>query len=122
MPRPRLILVFFLLATAALSQSPSSNDPIKFADFGSVSQKRLKAILTEFHYEMIQRKTASGYIFCYGTNREIQQRERRIINMSSQISYHYAGQSRLVFMRGGESKVPRTVIWIVPEGGKQPEP
>jgi len=113
-----LFLILVVLSSVAFAQT-EKKEPIKFFEFGTISDKLLKVKFDSFFIKLEEGSNFDGYIVNYGTNDEITKREKQI----QKILISTEQQSiRVSIARGGESEKQKTVLWIVPDGGKPPIP
>jgi len=106
-----LFLIFVMLSTVALAQTPEKNEATKFFEYGKITDNVLKNKLDEFGAKLFS--NLQGYIVNYGTDREIAQREKQI-----QRNYFRCDLDcpKVTIIRGGNDGKPRTIIWLAPPG------
>jgi hypothetical protein len=97
--------------------------PRLFDEFGPLSNDDVKARIQNLYVELGNNPGAQGYIINYGTDREIERREKQIRDA---IRFLNLDASRVTLVRGGAN--PRgergvwTRVWIVPPGADNPTP
>lgn len=92
----------------------------KIDEFGTATNGNVKMRFDSFMLELQNDPTAQGYILNYGSDREIQKRERQIRNA---IAFRKYDAQRITLVRGGETEETiKTQFWIVPAGATPPTP
>jgi hypothetical protein len=111
----------FVLAARTLGQdaSKTSPEPIKFAEFGKMSQAGVKEKMVAFRSKLHDDPTSQGYIINYGTPRAIAARRKQIVDS---VTWLDLDPSRITFVDGTPEKTIRTVMWNVPPGAMPPVP
>lgn len=120
-----LFLILVVMSSIAFSQTtgifPCDPNPeaVNFYEIGTTTRLKLKLRLEEYLEKLITEPNSQGYITNYGSDKEIARREK-IIRESLAFRKHYS--SRITFVRGGNEKIPKTELWIVPSGAIPPVP
>ncbi len=91
----------------------------KFGEFGKISGGELKMRMDIFFVELNAKKDSQGYIFNYGTPKEIAVREKLIRNT---IIFRRLDAARITIVNGGRGNSLNTILWIVPENAEIPKP
>lgn len=91
----------------------------KFEEFGKVDNGDFKARIDSFFIELNAKKDSQGYIFNYGTPKEMAAREKLIRNT---ITLRRFDAARINIVRGGKGTGLKTILWIVPDGAEVPKP
>lgn len=121
------ILVFALLLLGPLGRNvkaqelviPERSKPVAVIvlEIGRVTNKKFTRVLKEFDGRVYG--NVQFYFINYGTNAEIRNRERLIINLIAFLNFD---RSRITLLHGGLGNGPRTVVWKVPPGADYPKP
>jgi hypothetical protein len=117
--RTTILIPAIVLIVAGITFAQSEPKAIKFAEFGPISQRGVKAKMDSFFDEIRKGPLAQGYIITYGSPKAVSARRKQITNS---IMMSMPEDLRLTFIDGGFEKAVRTVIWIVPAGAEPPTP
>ena len=117
--RTTILIPAFILVLAGFTLAQTEPKAIKFAEFGPMSQKAVKAKVDSYFQAFRQDPTAQGYIITYGSPKAIAARRKQITNS---IISSMPEDLRITFVDGGLAKTVRTVMWIVPQGATPPTP
>jgi hypothetical protein len=103
--------------TAGVSQRPEAR---LINEFGNIPADQVRAQLDIFFQELQNNPQAQGYIINYGTDREINARERLIRN---HIAFRQFDANRITMVRGGDQGTGiNTRLYLVPPGADNPIP
>lgn len=80
---------------------------------GNATEEYVWAVMDSFYNKLYENPNAQGYIFFYGTAKQIARREKMI---RDHIKNRRIDLSRFVFVNGGISESELTQIWMVPPG------
>ena len=116
-----LFLLLIVMSSVAFAQVQEKKEPIKFFEYEQISDKLLREKFIEYKKMFQPEPAAQGYIINYGTDKEIERREKQIVKQMSEVFRGY-DPPRISFVRGGNSEKPKTVIWFVPPGAELPKP
>lgn len=93
--------------------------PIRFASYGDTKSADERELLDEFAIALQSDPGISGYIFGYGTcKQEGLKRANRVRDYLTDVRRIDA---RRLNVDGGCMRVPKTELWLVPAGAKEPE-
>ena len=119
-----LVVILVVMTSVAFAQKqgkPESDETPRFleekVEFGKVPNGQIRTLLDHFLIELQNSPNAQGYIFNYGTKKEIANREKLLCK---HITYRRFDASRLTFIRAEVEKEIKTQFRIVPEGMKPP--
>lgn len=95
--------------------------PILIDEFGRMSNTAIKARLDKFFIELVNNPSDQGYIILYGTNKEIEARERLVVNS---VNFRHFDGPRITIVRAGihSSGKVHTKLYRVPLGADNPAP
>lgn len=107
--------------TASETAPLSTIEAILVDEFGKLPNDEIRGRLDTFFADLSNNPGHQGYIINYGTDAQITARERLITN---HIAFRKFDRSRITLVRGGASPDgdPRTKLWRVPPGAKDPTP
>ena len=112
-----LFLLLIGLNLVAFAQTQEKKEPVKFFEYGKISDKLLKEKLVEFGKKL--EPNSIGFIINYGTDKEIAQREQQIQRtLDSRCDFDCP---RITIVSGGTCQTLKTEVWIVsPDAGNPP--
>ncbi len=114
-----LFLILVLMSSVAFAQTEDKPKAIKFNEFETATGGYIKMNMDAFYIELANDPAAQGYIFNFGTDKEIAVREKQIVNA---ISFRKYDSSRVTMVKAGFWKVVKTEFWLVPAGAENPQP
>ena len=114
-----LFLILVVMSSVVFAQTEDKPKAIKFGEFETATGGYVKMIMDSFYIELANNLAAQGYIFNYGTDKEIAAREKQIVNA---IRFRKFDSSRVTIVKAGFWKTVKTEIWIVPAGAENPQP
>lgn len=120
-----LFLILIVMSSIAFAQTeekieaPDAPQAVKVVEFGKVTNGYIKMQLDYFFTELGNNPGAQGYVFNFGTKREIAQVEKVI---RSQVKVRNFDLTRLTFVSGGAAEKLQTQFWLVPIGADAPTP
>lgn len=88
-------------------------------EIGKAFNGEIKVRMAAFFAELDAKKDSQGYIYNYGTPKEIAAREKLIRNT---IAFRRIDPTRINIVRGGKATGLKTILWIVPDGAEVPKP
>lgn len=120
-----LFLILIVMSSIAFAQTEEEIEmqdapqAVKVVEFGKVTNGYIKMQLDYFFTELGNNPTAQGYIFNFGTKREIAQVEKVV---RYQIKVRNFDSERITFVSGGAAENLQTQFWLVPIGAETPTP
>ena len=115
-----LLLVPFMGALAQDTRTTNKPVAIKVVEFGRVSDKKVRQAV-ELYWKEQTRLQLAGYIMTYGSDKDVERREKKISEAGFELSRHF-GLPATIFVRGGRERDLKTVMWLIPEGAERPSP
>ena len=114
-----LFLILVVMNSVVFSQTEDKPKAIEFDEFETAANGYVKMKMDSFYLELTNNPNSQGYIFNFGTDKEIAMREKQIINA---IRFRKFDSSRVTIVKAGFWKTVKTEIWIVPAGAENPQP
>ena len=123
--KPFCILFLILVVLISVSFAQMADNPpcdpkpeaVNFYELGTTTKPELKSRLEEYFKKLTAEPDSQGYIINYGSDREVARREK-IIRESIIFCKH--DPSRITLVRGGNERILKTELWIVPPGADYP--
>ena len=117
------LLLLVALNTVSFGQTGENNYylslTMKLGEFNVIGDKDFDARIEIFSKELKKRPSAQGFVINYGKEDEVSAREMRFSRVLSNLLFD---TNRIIFIRGGEAKIPKTEMWAVPPGARSPVP
>jgi len=112
-----LLLISVVMSSFAFAQTEQKPEATKYDEFQVATNGNVKARMDAYYIELNNNPTAQGYIFNFGTDKDIAVRERQIRNS---ITFRKFDASRITLVRGGFRGIVQTQLWLVPPGAETP--
>jgi hypothetical protein len=120
-----LLLILLVMSSVVLAQTGENTAPrefpqaIKLGEFEKATNGYVKMKMDAFFTELSNNPSAEGYVINYGTIRDVAKREKQVRNS---IVFRNYGTYRITIVRGGNRKIVKTELWLVPLGAEAPTP
>ena len=112
-----LLLILVVMSSVAFAQTEQKPQATKYDEFETATNGYVKARMDFYFVELNNNPMTQGYIFNFGTDKEIAVRERQIRNS---IAFLKFDALRLTLVRGGFRGIVQTQLWLVPPGAETP--
>ncbi len=116
-----IFVLVFINSTTSAQTNPCdvTAESIKFSEIGVAEEIVFKEHVYDFLIKMKAERDSRGYIFNYGSERDVEYREKIAKNM---IVFRQYDAVRITFVQAGYAEFPKTEFWIVPPGAILPIP
>ena len=112
-----LLLILIVMSSFAFAQTEENPQATNYDEFENATNGDVKARMDAYFVELNNNPSAQGYIFNFGTDREIAKREKQI---EQSMRFRNYDRSRITFVRGGFRGIVQTQFWIIPPGAEIP--
>jgi hypothetical protein len=112
-----LLLILIVMSSVAFAQTEENPQATKYDEFETATNGYVKARMDAYYIELNNNPTTQGYIFNFGTDKEIAVREKQIRNS---ITFLKLDAPRVTLVRGGFRGIVQTQLWLVSPGAETP--
>lgn len=112
-------LILVLMSWTIFAQTEKKPQANLIDEFETATNGFVKMKMDSFFADLSSNPEAQGFIFNFGTDREIAKREKQL---QSAIAFRKYDSSRLTIIRGNIREKIKTQFWIVPRGAEPPIP